>query len=93
MNSRTLTLLGVALMLVAAALVWPPLATFFKVDSCLDAGGSFNYVTGECDFETNQPYGPADNTLRLRAAATLALIGSAITIFGRYRRRRVARER
>jgi hypothetical protein len=29
------------------------------VDRCLDSGGSFDYVTGRCDFEKSHP-GPAD---------------------------------
>lgn len=52
MKSRMVTLFGVALMLIAAALVWSPISTFLAVDSCLDAGGSFNYASHECDFES-----------------------------------------
>jgi len=26
-----------------------------RVDSCLDAGGSYNYETGECDHEQSHP--------------------------------------
>jgi hypothetical protein len=30
-----------------------------RVDDCLDQGGSYNYETGECDFQSNH-YGPED---------------------------------
>ena len=29
---------------------------FFAVDSCLDAGGSFNYVARRCDMARTHPY-------------------------------------
>lgn len=44
-------LAGAVLLLVAAAAVsvlW--LMDYFAVDSCLDAGGSFDYELGQCDF-------------------------------------------
>jgi len=87
MNARvTLTLLGIALMLIALGLVWAPLVTSLEIDGCLDAGGSFDYAQRVCDFQNAHPYEPKDNTLRLQAAAVLAVIGVAVTIVGRYRR-------
>lgn len=83
MSARLLTLLGVALMLIAVGLVWAPLVTSLEIDGCLDAGGGFNYAVGECDFENAHPFAPQDNTLRLRLAAAFALGGTALTIFGR----------
>jgi len=29
-------------------------STFFKIDKCLDSGGSWNYETGKCEYETNE---------------------------------------
>jgi len=86
MNARILTLLGLALMLIAVALVWAPLVTSLEVDGCLDAGGSFDYAQGACDFQNAHTYAPKDNTLQLQVAAVLAVVGVAVTIVGRYRR-------
>jgi len=85
MKSRIVTLLGVALMLTAAALVWSPVSTFLAVDSCLDAGGSFDYSSYECDFESSHPYVPEDHSTRLGLAFALASAGVAVAIVGRYR--------
>jgi hypothetical protein len=86
MKTRIATLVGIALMLSAVALVWSPVATFLTVDGCLDAGGSFDYTSHECDFVNSHPYAPEDNAVRLRSALALALAGVAVTIVGRYRR-------
>jgi hypothetical protein len=48
----------------AAAVFMPLRATMIYVseavaiDDCLDMGGSFNYETMTCDFETSHPYVP-----------------------------------
>jgi hypothetical protein len=73
-------------MLAAAAMVWSPISTFLAVDSCLDAGGSFDYTSHECDFESSHPYVPENHSTRLGLAFGLALTGVAVTIVGRYRR-------
>jgi hypothetical protein len=86
MKTRIVTLVGIALMLSAVTLVLSPVATFLAVDGCLDAGGSFDYTSHECDFENSHPYSPEDNSARLRLALALALAGVAVTIVGRYRR-------
>jgi hypothetical protein len=67
--------------------LWSPVATFLAVDGCLDAGGSFNYASHECDFESSHPYAPENDSARLRWALAIALAGVAVTIVGRYRRR------
>lgn len=76
-------LVGGALMLIAVGLVWTPLVASLEVDGCLDAGCSFDYAQGACDFQNAHPYAPKDSTLQLRAAAVLAVIGVAVTIVGR----------
>ena len=48
---KEVLLAGAVLLLVAlaaASVSW--LTDYFAVDSCLDAGGSFNYELGRCDF-------------------------------------------
>jgi hypothetical protein len=87
MKQRTLTLLGVALLLAAVAFAWTPVSDFLAVDSCLDAGGSFDYANGICDFERSHPYAPrADRSARAGAAVVLAIIGVALSIVGHSRR-------
>jgi hypothetical protein len=86
MKSWIITLVGVGLMLSAATLVWSPLVTLLAVDSCLDAGGSFNYASHVCDFERSHPYVSQSHSMRFGLALALALLGVAVTIVGRYRR-------
>ena len=92
MKNWTVTLVGVALLLIAAGLAWPPLSTSIAIDSCLDMGGSFDYAARTCDLERRHPYAPEDSTMRLLVGALFAVAGSAITIFGRYVGRRSAGE-
>jgi hypothetical protein len=90
MKNWIITLVGVGLMLSVVTLVWAPLATFLAVDSCLDAGGSFNYASRVCDFEQSHLYVSESYTVRLGLASVLALSGVAMTIVARYRRRGVS---
>ena len=46
--------LGAAIL--AVVLAWLFVSEFLEVDRCLDAGGSFNYASGQCDFKSNHPY-------------------------------------
>lgn len=83
MKNRAMLAIGVALMLGAVAVIWFPLSTFLAVDSCLDAGGSFDYAVGLCDFDNAHPYEPRNNTTRLSLALVLALAGVAAARYGR----------
>lgn len=50
MNRNRLIILTVVLLLFLTGIwAYPKIAQFFKVDSCLDKGGSWNYETQECD--------------------------------------------
>ena len=42
---------AIAALVIAAAVAWPFAAELLAVDRCLDAGGSFDYKTGQCDFK------------------------------------------
>ena len=46
------------MILIAGYLVWQPASIIFAVDTCLDQGGSFDYVAGACDFDRSHPYAP-----------------------------------
>ena len=89
MKNWAMLLVGVALMLGALAAIWSPLTTFLAVDGCLDAGGSFDYAVGDCDFENAHPYEPRDSTTRLVLALLLAIAGVVVTAVARYGRRKV----
>lgn len=52
---RTPMVLAIGAFLFAAVLTWPAVSEFLAVDGCLDAGGSFDYALGRCDFVTNHP--------------------------------------
>jgi len=49
------TSLAIALIAIAIALAWPFAAELSAVDRCLDAGCSFDYALGRCDFNVNHP--------------------------------------
>lgn len=58
-HRNLLRLLGVALILAGVFVALRPRAAeFFTVGSCLDHGGSYDYVRGECDHAKNHPYIP-----------------------------------
>lgn len=85
MSRRSIRLSGVALLLVAAALVILPMRTFLAVDSCLDAGGSFDYSKAQCDPQNSHPYErPAlSGPLVLGIGALFALTGGVLVVFSR----------
>ena len=56
MAKRPLIVAGSILIVVAGYLAWQPVSLSFAVDGCLDQGGSFDYETQTCDFETSHPY-------------------------------------
>ena len=89
MGGRIICFVGMALVLGAVAVAWSPLNTFLAVDSCLDAGGSFDYVKDVCDYTNSHPYLARDNTARVGGAALLAVAGIAV-IAAASRRGRVA---
>ena len=47
--------LAIVLFVTAIVLAWPFAAELSAVDRCLDAGGSFDYTSGQCDFKVNHP--------------------------------------
>ncbi len=68
-------LLGVFLLAVAAALVWPLVSAFFASDACLDSGGSYDYLVGRCDFTQNHPFIPFYSTWSFWLAMVASLTG------------------
>ena len=69
--------IGIALLLLAAIVAWPAASEFVAVDACLDAGGSFNYVVGACDFQQSHPYAPF-----VGHSPWLLLVAGAVAIGG-----------
>jgi hypothetical protein len=67
-----------ALLLVVGVLFLSPVAVYVKefiaVDVCLDAGGSYNYSTGECDISASRFFTPVGGALVV-VALTAALVG------------------
>jgi len=47
--------IAIAVLVIAAAVAWPFVAELAAVDRCLDAGGSFDYNVGQCDFKASHP--------------------------------------
>jgi hypothetical protein len=81
---RMLKSFKVLALVVAAILLWPSISEFFAVDSCLDAGGSFDYATGRCDHTANHAY--VDSWERHGAAIfgafVFVIVASGLFVFG-----------
>jgi hypothetical protein len=51
MNRKSIILLIAGLLIALISfLTYPRIKRFFKIDSCLDSGGRWNYKTGQCEF-------------------------------------------
>jgi hypothetical protein len=84
MSRSSVRLIGIAMLLVAAAVAWVPLNRFLAVDSCLDGGGSFDYSNGICDFEQNHPDAPRSTSPLLLVLGVVSAIGGAfLLVFSR----------
>src|SRR6266850_2882397 len=82
MMTRTITA-TVAVLAAAGAVVlgWPAVAEFLAVDRCLDAGGSFNYAIGQCDFQANHPGASLWDRYSVQlVAAMICVIVAAVTV-------------
>jgi hypothetical protein len=49
------TVFAVILLLSGFLLAWPVGMELSDMDRCADAGGSFDYATGRCDFKVDHP--------------------------------------
>jgi hypothetical protein len=47
---------GISLLIVIATFIRPELSLFLASDSCMDAGGSFDFKQARCDFQKTHPY-------------------------------------
>jgi hypothetical protein len=65
---------GLALLAASALAAWQ-VRSFLVADSCLDAGGSFNYSASVCDFTANHP-------AQTSASITLLGVSLALVVFG-----------
>ncbi len=48
--------IGIGIPILLLSLIYGEISFFIEVDSCLDAGGSYNYKDCSCDFEKNHPF-------------------------------------
>ena len=55
MTTAKLRAVGIILFVVGAVAFFFTLREWDAVDRCLDAGGSYNYSKGECDFKDSHP--------------------------------------
>jgi hypothetical protein len=55
MDRNRLIILTIGLLIILTGIwAYPKIDQFFKVDSCLDKGGRWNYETNECEFESEK---------------------------------------
>lgn len=47
---------GIILLVGAATFTWPQLSLFLASDSCIAAGGSYDFSQVRCDFQQSHPY-------------------------------------
>jgi hypothetical protein len=69
---------GVVSLCAGFLLLWPLLPQALAIDSCLDAGGSFNYLQSTCDQAQSWPRLSLleRSGLRIAVASSLALLGA-----------------
>ena len=73
MNRNRLIILTIGLLIILTG-VWayPKIDQFFKVDSCLDKGGRWNYETNKCEFESAEENTESQKTDSLKGYNQLA---------------------
>jgi hypothetical protein len=68
----------------------PRVAQFLKADFCLDHGGSYDYVRGQCDHKKNHPYiaweKRSHNPLPVLMAGGLVVGGLIVVFFAEWPR-------
>lgn len=73
MNRKKLIILILGLFLILTGIwAYPKIDEFFKVDSCLDKGGRWNYETKECEFEYKEEHSVSQKTDSLKGYNQLA---------------------
>lgn len=74
--------IAVIFALVAGFAVMPFVEEFLAVDECLDAGGSFNYLRGSCDFAMSHPFLPYSQRYSANILAVCVEVGiSAVALW------------
>jgi hypothetical protein len=73
MNRNKVVILTIGLLLILIGIwVYPKIDQFFKVDSCLDKGGRWNYETKECEFDSEEEFLDSQKTDSLNGYNQLA---------------------
>src|ERR1700755_2577847 len=85
MSRASKRLIGIAMLLAAGVVAVLPMRTFLAVDSCLDAGGSFDFETRTCDFERSHPFSRPliASPVFVFGGIALALVGATFLVFSR----------
>jgi hypothetical protein len=73
MNRNRVVILTIGLLLILIGIwVYPKIDQFFKVDSCLDKSGRWNYETKECEFDSEEEFSDSQKTDSLNGYNQLA---------------------
>jgi hypothetical protein len=73
MNRNSILILTIGLLIILTGIwVYPKIEQFFKVDSCLDKGGRWNYETDKCEFQSTEEYTESQRTNNLNGYDQLA---------------------
>ena len=73
---------GIVLVALGVILIWPLLAEFVAVDRCLDAGGSYDYLSSTCGFAENHPYSPVLDRQGFRIVGSAVFLLLGVVAFG-----------
>lgn len=82
---RGIRALGIVLALLGVVMVAGAALEALRVDRCLDAGGSFDYVTGICDRQQSHPHRPRRAVSPWMVGSLMFVAGVASLTFGRKR--------
>ena len=82
---RKSSILALGAAILTVVLAWLFVSEFLEVDRCLDAGGSFNYASGQCDFKSNHPYVSFWSRYWSWVAIVLAITAAALGLHLRQR--------
>jgi hypothetical protein len=73
MNRNSIIILTIGLLIILTGIwAYPKIDQFFKVDSCLDKGGRWNYETNKCEFESTEEHTEFQKTDSLNGYDQLA---------------------
>lgn len=89
MDQKRIRYVATLLLIVGIGLLALAMYEYFTVSRCLDAGGSFDYVSRTCDLRGSHPYQPTWLDSAWLGVVGLCMIAAASVVVRSRRNRRV----